>query len=299
MSPNSPNQNSQSKRQPTELMKDYLWDNAKKITAERNAEKLKNLEKENFKSAYIAKYQTAISETQNRFDDESKFCDEIYKLIAPTLQEIVDFAKQHSMFPPEIDRTPDLLPIQFFKEVTTPSIKSNLDIYYSSTDETIVSEYQNKTAWLLQKHVHLTCGINWGWITGKADEGEFYGNVYGIQLSISHLGEIKLGEVSFGVPELSNKEFKKALSEAFFSPVEIQSYYRNPSLSKKVTSKQESKMPIAKRWIIYIVTFFRSVKKFWVLIWSEPQFEIDEKASFLKKLWYGFPTNNKSDDESS
>lgn len=289
MSPNKPNQNTQSKHQPAELMKDYLWDSAKKITAERNSEKLKKLEKENFKSAYIAKYQTAITETQNRFDVESKFCDEIYKLIVPTLQEIIDFAKQHSIFPPEIDRTPDLLPIQFFKEVTTPSIESNFEIYYLSTNESIIAEYQNKTTWLSQKHAHLTCGINWGWITGKTDEDELYGNVHGIQLSISYLGEVKLGEISFGVPELSNEEFKKALSEAFFSPVRIKSHYQNPSLSKKSTGKQKTKISVIKRWAINITAFLDKVKNFWETIWNEPQFEMDEKASFLQKIWYGFP----------
>jgi hypothetical protein len=204
MPPNSTSENKQSKRQSTESMKHYLWANAEKIKAEREAKSLAELEKENFRSAYISKYQKAVSETQDRFVAESKLCDEIFRLIAPTLQEIIDFAEQHSIFPPEMEKTPDLLPIQFFYNVNTPRIESNLSFYYSPTNDEIVAKYQERTASLMQEHAYLDCGINWGYM----NEGKNYGTIYGIQLNVFYNGEVKVGGTSFNVSELSSKEFK-------------------------------------------------------------------------------------------
>jgi hypothetical protein len=57
-------------------------------------------------------------------------------------------------------------------------------------------------------------------------------------------------------------------------------------------------LPITKRLALKIITFFNRVKNFWIIVWSEPQSEINIKTPLLKKLWYGLPIKDNSDDES-
>jgi len=273
MSTNNVDKNKQTKHH-FPGVEEYLWANTEKISAERNAKKIEELEKEKYKDLFIAKYQKAVSETQDRFIQETKFCSEVHKLIIPALEEIIDFAKRKSIFPPETNRIPDLLPIQLFDELKIPTIEKNLSTYYLSKNNEIVTEYEKKVAELMQKHVYLICGINWGWISGNTGDGDFYGSIYGIQLSISHLGEVKLDDSLFNTSELLSREFMKALSDVFYSPIIINNFYKKPNLSKS--------------------TFTENVKNYWKILWNEPQFEINDKTPLLKKIWYGFPKKHKS-----
>ena len=278
MHPNNPAQDKKPKHQPTENMKEYLWANAEKIKAEMNAKRQEELEKENFRSDYISKYQRAVSETQSRFTVESKRCNEIFKLIEPTLQEIINFAEQHSIFPPKMEKTPDLLPIQIFHNLNTPRIETNLRLYYSSTNDEIVVQYQNQIANLMQEHVYLDCGVNWGY----TDDGETYGSIYGVQMSVLYSGEVKIGEISFGVSELNSKEFKKALSDVFYSPVRIRTVRSNPSLPKNTKDEKESALPISKKLALGVITFLRRIINFWITVWSEPQSEINANSYMIR-----------------
>lgn len=290
MSPNNVSSNKKSKQHETEGMISHLRIAAEKMMAERYDKKTDELEKENFKSDFVSKYQKAVSEAKARFEDESKICNKVIDLILPLQQETISFAKQYSIFPPEFNEIP-VLPIQISNKIITPRINSDLGISSWFTNERIVEKYQSENSQLMQEHVTGVCGIYWG---HKANDESY--SVYGVELNISCVGEVKIGDYLFTLSEIGNSEFRNELSNIFYSPKRIHNY---PDLNFQKNSGNQKKetRSFYKKTFFTINYFFRHFNEFWTLLWSEPQFEINNKTSLLKKIWYGFPNKDESPKE--
>jgi hypothetical protein len=273
-------------------MEDYLRVTAEQMRAERDARRLDEIEKDNLKLVYISEYQKAASEIQNRFMAEYNYCEEVFNLIEPLLQEMIDFAEQYCIFPPRLDETPEV-PIQFFSKAIIPTIKSQLDIYSWATKDNIITAYQSSLNELMQEHVHGICGIKWGYLIDDSY------SIYSVELIVSCMGEVTIGKTTFNTSELNSQEFKKALSDAFYSPIRNWKSYKKPNLADNTESEQEVSKPLIRRLILKTVTLFQMMKQSWITLWDEPPLEITHNTSFLKKLWYGFPTKDKTTDKNS
>lgn len=306
MPTDNPTQDEKSKRPARESMGYYLQMNAERIIAEKDAKRLEELEGENFKAAYISKYQAVVAQAQNRFVDESRLCDEIFYSVKPLLQEIIEFAENYSFFPPLLNRTAEV-PMQIFYKLMTPSINPELQIYFRPSRrkapqnhpqnplEHILLEFQNQTAKIEQEHVHGVCGIEWGF----ENEGNF--SFYRVELTVLPIGEVKIGELTFGVAELASKEFRQGLSHAFFAPTESWNSYREMNSSENAADElqvePEAPKSPSKKLVFLLLDFPHRVKENWRRLWDEPEFEINNETSFLKKLWYGFPMKDETAEE--
>lgn len=314
-------------------LEDFLLPNADEVIAQRQAKLVEEKQRDEEKASreaklndYRSKYNDWVLQTKERLAQEDAYCNSVFNsAIVPYLKKIQFFAEEKSIYPtPEeanlgqfFEKLPNVLP-QIFTDPSRHDYYVSKDFkvsYYWRDEEDLKRQFEKQSEELSSLHSYIDCGLEWGYKMSKEEyTGEDgWGNshyrtdyfivTFGISMRIDHTGEVTLNDLLFSRSELSENRFKQALSNSFFAPKQIHKSnisrheYFEGRENDNEDEEEKSLRTRSKERFFQIV---RIIKSNWKKLWSAPEDDTKPEDSLIRKLWYGFPpkeeTNNGNND---